>query len=81
MLILSRKHGESIVIDGGITVTVLKVKGKVVQLGIVAPKEVPILRGELRKRMTGLELPEVTGVFAIDGRRQPSAANDVQVPD
>lgn len=49
MLILSRKCGESIVIGKGITVTVFKVKGNAVQLGIDAPKEVPIRRSELRK--------------------------------
>jgi len=36
MLVLSRKKGESIVIGGGITVTVVKVKGNAVQLGIDA---------------------------------------------
>jgi carbon storage regulator len=59
MLILSRKYGESVIIDGGITVTVLKTKGNVVQLGFDAPKAVSIRRSELQKRMPGLELPEV----------------------
>ena len=40
MLVLSRKKGDSIVIDGGIKVTVVEVKGSVVRLGIEAPKEV-----------------------------------------
>ena len=57
MLVLSRRIGESIVIDGGITVTVLKVKGNVVQLGFDAPKEVPIRRSELRKIIPEFELP------------------------
>jgi carbon storage regulator len=48
MLILSRKHGESIVIDGGIRVTVNAIKGYVVKFGIEAPKETPIHRGEIR---------------------------------
>jgi carbon storage regulator len=57
MLVLSRKYGESIVIDGGITVTVLKMKGTVVQLGIDAPRDVSIRRSELRKLGRELELP------------------------
>jgi len=57
MLVLSRKIGESIVIDGGITVTVFKVKGNVVQLGIDAPKEISIHRSELRNFDRELELP------------------------
>lgn len=48
MLVLSRKPGEQIQIDGHITVTVLGVEGKRIRLGIEAPREVPILRTELR---------------------------------
>ncbi len=50
MLILSRKNGESIVIDGGIRVTVTAIKGKVVRLATEAPKTTPILRGELSRK-------------------------------
>ncbi len=39
MLVLSRKVGEVIVIDGGVTVTVLEMKGQRVRLGIGAPRE------------------------------------------
>ena len=51
MLVLSRKHGESVVIGGGITVIVLKVKGNMAQLGIEAPKEIPVHRSELYERI------------------------------
>ena len=51
MLVLSRRFGESIVIDGGITVTVLKMKGNVVQLGFDAPKAVSIQRSEICQRI------------------------------
>ncbi len=47
MLVLSRKAGESLVIGDGITVTVQSVKGDVVRIAIDAPRQVPILRGEL----------------------------------
>jgi carbon storage regulator len=48
MLVLSRKPGEQIQIDGHITVTVLGVEGKRIRLGIDAPREVPIVRTELK---------------------------------
>lgn len=48
MLILSRKVGEQIVIGEGITVVVSRVSGDRVTLGLEAPPEVRILRGELR---------------------------------
>ena len=51
MLVLSRKNGESIVIDGAIKVQVIEVKGKVVRLGIEAPKEIPVHRSELYERI------------------------------
>ena len=47
MLILSRKLNESIVIDGRITVKVMRVDGEVVKLGIAAPMDVPVHRQEV----------------------------------
>jgi carbon storage regulator len=47
MLILSRKSGESIVIDGRIRVTLLRIEGEVVKVGIEAPAEVPVHRQEV----------------------------------
>ena len=47
MLILSRKLGESIVIDGHIRVQVMRVEGDVVKLGIDAPMTVPVHRQEV----------------------------------
>jgi carbon storage regulator CsrA len=47
MLVLTRKHQEKIRIGDHIVITVLKTKGKTVRLGIEAPTEVPVIRGEL----------------------------------
>ena len=47
MLVLSRKKGQTIIIDGRIEVTVLEVEGDAVKIGIAAPKEVQITRKEL----------------------------------
>ncbi|MGL6095375.1 MAG: carbon storage regulator [Fimbriiglobus sp.] len=49
MLVLTRKLGEKIVIDGGITITVVDIRPHTVQIGIEAPKETGILREELVK--------------------------------
>lgn len=48
MLVLSRKKNEQIVIDGQIQVEVLQIKGNTVRLGISAPRDVKVLRGELK---------------------------------
>jgi carbon storage regulator len=47
MLVLNRKIGERIVIGDDIVVTVVKVQGKQVRLGIEAPLSVSIRRQEL----------------------------------
>ena len=47
MLVLTRKDGERIVIDGGITVEVVEAQGGRVRLGISAPPEVRVMREEL----------------------------------
>lgn len=47
MLVLSRKVGDKLVIDGNITVEVVKIQGNRISLGIVALSNVKILRGEL----------------------------------
>ncbi|MBM3967658.1 MAG: hypothetical protein FJ308_21775 [Planctomycetes bacterium] len=47
MLVLSRKEGERIVIGDNITLVVSKVSGNRVTIGIEAPREVKVVRGEL----------------------------------
>jgi len=47
MLVLSRKTNESIIIDGNITVSVLRVDHDNVRIGIDAPLEIPVLRKEI----------------------------------
>ncbi|MBI1178022.1 carbon storage regulator CsrA [bacterium] len=47
MLILSRKINESIVIDGRITVKIVRLDGDVVKVGIQAPADVPVHRQEV----------------------------------
>ncbi len=54
MLVLTRRVGEEIVIDGDIRVTVLEVRGNQVRLGIVAPQDVRVLRQELEHRPANL---------------------------
>jgi carbon storage regulator len=51
MLVLSRKNGESIVIDGAVKVHVIEVKNNRVRLGIEAPKEIPVHRSELHDQI------------------------------
>ena len=47
MLVLSRKSGEEIQIGDDITLTIVSVKGKRVRIGIEAPSDCRIVRGEI----------------------------------
>ena len=47
MLVLSRKTGQEIVVGDSVRITVTKVSGNRVTLGVEAPDDVRILRGEL----------------------------------
>jgi carbon storage regulator len=51
MLILTRKTGETIVINENIRVTVLAVKGNQVRIGVEAPEDVPVHRHEVQERI------------------------------
>lgn len=47
MLALSRKKGESLIINNDIEIAVMEIRGDQVKLGIKAPKEVPVYRKEI----------------------------------
>ena len=51
MLILTRKHGEAIVIGDDIVISILGVKGNQVRIGIDAPKDVSVHREEIYQRI------------------------------
>ena len=51
MLVLSRKVGESFVIGDNITVTVVRIAGGGVRLGIEAPNDCSVIRRELYDRL------------------------------
>ena len=52
MLVLSRKSMERIQIGDSIVVTVLEIRGNKVRIGIEAPKEIHVLRAELKDLLT-----------------------------
>lgn len=58
MLVLSRRHGESLKIGDDITVTVLGIKGMQVRLGIMAPCAISIHREEVFFRIKAALLAE-----------------------
>jgi carbon storage regulator len=51
VLILTRRIGETVMIGDDVTVTVLRVKGNQVRLGVNAPKTVSVQREEIFNRI------------------------------
>ncbi len=67
MLVLSRKRNEKVLIDGGITVEVLQIKGNTVRLGISAPSDVKVMRGELKPYGMSIVEMQIPQSVAIAG--------------
>ena len=51
MLVLSRKVGERLWIGEDISITVVKISGGGVRIGVEAPAELPVVREELKVRI------------------------------
>ena len=60
MLILTRRHGENLMIGDDVTVTVLGMKGGQVRFGITAPRETPVHREEVAERIAAVKQAGVT---------------------
>jgi len=58
MLVLSRKIDQQIMIGDNITLTVVRVEGNRVRIGISAPRDIRILRGELASEAAATEAVE-----------------------
>jgi carbon storage regulator len=55
MLVLSRKIGERILIGENISVTVVRIAGGAVRIGVEAPPELPVIREELKAQLDGAD--------------------------
>ena len=69
MLVLTRKRDEQIRIGDDITISILRVKGNTVRVGIEAPRAIRVVRGELSPHERS------------DSRSSLKATQDVVVPE
>jgi carbon storage regulator len=66
MLILTRRVGETVMIGDEVAVTVLRVKGNQVRLGVNAPKSISVQREEIFQRIKREGGPAVESDIAAD---------------
>jgi len=71
MLVLSRKKNETIVIGPNVKIQVLKISGSTVRLGITAPRDVKVIRGELAPYEIDVDAEE-------DKKSKENPGSDVQ---
>ena len=67
MLVLTRKPGERLVIGDNIVVTVVDVKGDNIRIGIDAPREVKVFRGEIYDAIVAENRQAASGTGDLSG--------------
>jgi len=79
MLYLTRKIGESVIINDDIEVTVIDIRGKSIKLGFTFPPDATVLRREIFERIraenekAGLER-DIPQAMKIHGRNRETAS-------
>lgn len=80
MLYLTRKIGESVIINDEIEVTVVDIRGKSIKLGFTFPPEASVLRREIHERIQAENRAAAEGVdafaAALGAPREDGAALD-----
>lgn len=77
MLYLTRKVGESVVINDDIEVTVVDIRGRSVKLGFTFPQGASVLRRELYEKIQqeNLEAAQTSADF-LTGSKEPEKAEE-----
>ncbi|HWL24554.1 MAG TPA: carbon storage regulator CsrA [Ureibacillus sp.] len=65
MLVLSRKVGETIWIGDDVEIVISEVKGEQVKIGIRAPRNIEVVRGELRQDISDSNAEAVIKSFEL----------------
>jgi len=84
MLVLTRKLQQQVKIGDHITVTILRVKGHTVRIGIEAPRDVRVVRGELPPKGDNLpaepsEATIIEALVTISDESAEAAADEAEV--
>ncbi|MEM6980300.1 MAG: carbon storage regulator [Planctomycetota bacterium] len=78
MLVLTRKLDETIVIGDNIEITVLRIRNNQIRLGIKAPRDVRVMRGELDRSASSVRTPEPAANCDTDTQQPPATRVDAK---
>ena len=81
MLVLTRKTDETIKIGEDVEITVIRVRGNSVRIGIKAPKEIRVTRGELDSKPRQQPADVSIKTAQPSGRREPITTGETQSPE
>ena len=79
MLVLTRKMQETIKIGDEVTIHILRVKGNTVRLGIDAPREIRVMRGELADKDSAVREPSAATTPLTAHDRREAEADDATI--
>jgi carbon storage regulator len=74
VLILTRRVGEAVKIGDDVTITVLRIKGNQVRIGVDAPKSLPVRRDELDQRDAAAEARSHESTPGVAATTKPGAS-------
>ena len=77
MLVLSRKQNQQIRVGNDVTITILKIRGNSVRIGIDAPRSVHVIRGELERQEAASDT--LTIEFRSNGSTHDSARPELNL--
>ncbi len=81
MLVLTRKANQQIQIGPNVTITILRVKGQTIRVGIDAPRNVSVLRAELADKLAGNVDADSETVLAAKAAIQREQQRAISGPD
>ena len=81
MLYLTRKIGESIIINDDIEITVVDVRGKSIKLGLTFPSDVSVYRQEIYERIQAEKAAEAANGGGTDPQPVPAAEDSNSASD
>lgn len=78
MLYLTRKIGESVIINDNVEVTVVEVRGKSIKLGFTFPADVTVLRREIFERIQEENRAAAAGADGVDDILAPETGAEAR---